>query len=108
MKLKIIGLAAICVSGIFFASSCTKSKVAFEHASMKPWFDNYCASCHASGKANAGKWLYDPADFNGSIKARISSIYQLVYITKSMPPSGISQAEATKFNDWYTAGYSAK
>jgi cytochrome c5 len=108
MKLKIVGLVAVCVSAVFFATSCKKAKVAFEHASMKPWFDTYCASCHASGKSNATAWLYDPADFNGSIKTHISHIYQEVYIKKSMPPSGMSQTELTKFNDWYTAGYSAK
>jgi hypothetical protein len=108
MKLRIVILAAVCISAIFCATSCSKSKIALEHASMKPWFDNYCAGCHASGTANTGSWLYDPADFNGSIKANISRIYQEVYINRSMPPSGMSQADLAKFNDWYTAGYSAK
>jgi cytochrome c5 len=108
MKNSALGFAVLAVFIIVYGLSCKKAKVDFAHASMKPWFDTYCASCHAAGKSDAGKWLYDASDFNGSIKDNIAEIYKLVYVNKSMPPSGITQAELAKFNDWYNAGYSAK
>jgi cytochrome c5 len=94
---------------LFAASmSCNKAKVAFTNPGMKPWFDAKCASCHAAGANSASHWLYDPTDFDGSIKSEIKTIYDEVYVKKSMPPGGVTQAELTKFFDWYNAGYSAK
>jgi mono/diheme cytochrome c family protein len=83
--------------------------VAFEHATIKPFFDTNCASCHATGKINANKWLYNPADYASSIKGYITSIYKDVYTTKSMPQGAtLSAAQLTSFKTWYDAGYPAK
>jgi mono/diheme cytochrome c family protein len=93
--------------------SCTKtatttSKTAFTNATMKPWFDNYCASCHAAGKSDSGKWLYDASDYDGSIKASINSLYSSVYTRGSMPVGiQLSSSELNKFKTWYDAGYNA-
>jgi cytochrome c5 len=101
-------MAALVVVSALSITSCKKAKVSFTNPGMKVWFDTYCASCHAAGKGSAAKWLYDPEDFNTSIKDQIALIYDVVYIKKSMPPTGVTQAELTKFNDWYNAGYSPK
>lgn len=92
------------------AGSCKKSSnVVFEHATMKPWFDKYCASCHASGKSNAGDWKYDAADYDGTIKNKISKIYQTVYTNKTMPKgTTLSQTDLDAFKSWYDGGYPAK
>jgi len=97
----------MCTTGILFQTGCKKStNIAFTNADAKPIFDKYCASCHASGKANAGDWLYDASDYDGSIKGSINDIYQTVYVRRSMPRgSSISAAELTKFKAWYDAGY---
>lgn len=107
-----IAVAMIALIGFGF-SSCTKTSTttntAFTHATMKPWFDSYCASCHASGASDAGKWLYDPTDYTGSISDHISSIYREVYINKSMPVGiQLSSSELSSFKSWYDAGYAAK
>jgi len=107
-----IALASVAIIG-FSISSCTKtttsSKTAFTNATMKPWFDSYCASCHASGKSDAGKWLYDATDYNGSIQSSMSSIYRTVYINRSMPVGvQLSSSELNSFKSWYDAGYPAK
>ena len=97
------------IASLSIIVSCKKSstpKVAFTNADAKPLFDNYCASCHASGKSDAGKWLYDSGDFDGSIKANISKIYSEVYTRKSMPVGkSLTSAELTAFKKWYDAGY---
>jgi cytochrome c5 len=87
-------------------SSCKKSSnnVAFTNATMKPWFDTNCSSCHASGKSDAKKWLYDAND-ETTIQNNISSIYKAVYTSKTMPPTGISAAELAKFKSWYDSGH---
>jgi cytochrome c5 len=73
---------------------------------MKPWFDTYCKSCHASGGSAANKWKYDSDDFNNTIKNQISSIHSTVVIQKSMPQGiNLSAAELQKLIDWYNAGY---
>lgn len=83
--------------------------VAFEHATIKPLFDKYCASCHASGKSNANQWLYNAADYNASIKAAISNLYKSVYTNKTMPQGAtLTTAELTSFKSWYDSGYPAK
>lgn len=114
MSLKKISITVFAITlGISIISSCKKtttstSKVAFTNATMKPWFDTYCASCHASGKSDSGKWLYDPADYDGSIKAEISTLYREVYTKKSMPEgTSLSTSELAKFKNWYDAGYTA-
>jgi hypothetical protein len=107
-----IALASVAIIG-FSISSCTKtttsSKTVFTNATMKPWFDSYCASCHASGMSDAGKWLYDPADYTSSIENQISTIYREVYVNKSMPVGvQLSSSELNSFKSWYDAGYPAK
>jgi hypothetical protein len=107
-----IALASIAFIGISISSckkSSTSSKTAFTHSTMKPWFDSYCANCHASGMSDAGKWLYDPSDYTSSIENQISSIYREVYINKSMPVGvQLSSSELNSFKSWYDAGYPAK
>ncbi len=97
--------------GIMFAAigmithSCKKSTgTAFTNATMKPWFDSHCASCHAGG---SGGWTYNPSNYESSIKANIQSIYNEVYVRKTMPPAGITNAELNKFKTWYDSGYAA-
>jgi cytochrome c5 len=89
--------------------SCKKestAKVAFTHSVMKPWFDLNCAGCHASGASNAGDWLYDPTDYEGSISMHLSHIKMHVIdgVNPIMPPNGLSQAEKDKFIAWFNLG----
>lgn len=110
MRKSINSLFAAAILVVAFAS-CKKSSstAAFEHSTMKPWFDNYCASCHASGKANASNWKYDATDYDNSIKGKISKIYSTVYTNKSMPQgSTVSTTDMAAFKSWYDAGYPAK
>lgn len=96
---------------LLLLGSCEKSsgdKTAFEHPVLKPWFDQKCASCHGGGGSNRGNWLYDPADYEGSIKDNISRINQAVYTFRSMPPGGATQAELDRFKAWYDSGYPAR
>lgn len=87
----------------------TTNAVAFEHATMKPFFDTYCASCHASGKSNYKDWPYVPSDYNSSIKGHISTIYNEVYVRKTMPEgTKLTTTELAAFKAWYDAGYPAK
>lgn len=89
-------------------SSCTKKEpvVEFTHTTMRPWFDTYCKSCHASGGSNASDWKYDSGDFNNTVKKYISDIKRTVADNKSMPKgTTLSSAELQKFVDWYNAGY---
>jgi mono/diheme cytochrome c family protein len=86
----------------------TTTKIAFTNATMKPWFDTNCASCHASGKPNSSEWLYDASNYESTIKIDISEIYREVYIKKSMPVgTSLTTVELSKFKTWYDAGYSA-
>lgn len=104
-KLKISLLLFAGVSLMTIVYSCkSNSPTAFTNATMKPWFENYCASCHANGAYNAGSWLYDPTN-DQSIQEHIEHIYNEVYTKKTMPPSGLSQAELDKFKKWYDAGH---
>lgn len=89
-------------------TSCKKESTAFEHATMRPWFDSKCGSCHGKGGSNRLDWAYNPEDYAGSIKGKISKIYSEVYNNKSMPPGGAAQAELDAFKAWYDAGYPAK
>lgn len=98
---------------LFTISSCTQGStvddsgdttVAFTNATMKPWFDTHCSSCHASGGVNARDWTYNPSN-EKSVQSYISDIYKEVYVRKSMPPGGISTAELNKFKAWYDAGH---
>lgn len=92
-------------------ASCSKTDtplVAFTNTKIKTIFDAKCASCHASGKSNASAWLYNPADFNGSIKGHIGHLYEQVYTLKKMPTTGpLSTTELADFKTWYDAGYPA-
>lgn len=117
VKVFLKGLTVLTVIGLII-SSCSSSSdtvtpsttgTAFTEATMKPWFDTYCASCHASGKSNYKDWLYNPANYETSIKANISKLYSEVYTRKSMPEgTKLSTAELAKFKTWYDAGYPAK
>jgi mono/diheme cytochrome c family protein len=114
-------MIAVALLGMTTFVSCTTStveptttdtsttKVAFEHATMKPFFDTYCASCHASGKSNYKDWLYDATDYATSIKGHISTIYTEVYVRKTMPENTtLTTAQLAAFKAWYDAGYAAK
>ncbi|HAK80398.1 MAG TPA: hypothetical protein DCM71_26735 [Runella sp.] len=102
-------LSACSTSSVDPATDTTTTKVAFEHATAKPIFDTYCASCHASGKSNYRDWLYDPADYTTTIKGKISTIYNEVYVKKSMPEgTSMTAAQLAAFKAWYDAGYPAK
>ncbi len=91
---------------LLFSCNKTEPNVAFTHTTMKPWFDTYCNSCHASGGSAAKEWKYDSNDFNNTIKNHISSIHSTVATQKSMPQgSTLSAVELQKFVDWYNAGY---
>ncbi len=100
------------LSGALFSTlmiqSCKKDSTAFEHATMRPWFDSKCGSCHGSGGSNRIQWAYNPDDYTGSIKGKISKLYDVVYNKKSMPPGGATTAELNAFKAWYDAGYPAK
>ena len=88
--------------------SCQKTSTgtAFTNTTMKPWFDDNCASCHASGKKNADEWLYNASNYESSIKSEISSIYSEVYTRRSMPEGySLSTDELNKFKTWYDDGY---
>lgn len=102
-------LPACSTSSVDPTDTSTTTKVAFEHATAKPIFDTYCASCHASGKSNYRDWLYDPTDYTTTIKGKISTIYNEVYVKKSMPEgTKLSTTELAVFKAWYDAGYPAK
>jgi uncharacterized membrane protein len=97
-------------SFLVMISACQKNdstaKTAFTNASVKPIFDTKCATCHAASGSNSGSWLYDPADYNASIKNSIQKIYETVYIKKTMPQgSSLSASELQAFKSWYDAGY---
>ena len=84
-------IAAVCT--VCFGGCKKSSETDLVHATMRPWFDKNCKSCHGSGGSNRSAWLYNPDNYDGSIKKHISHIFKEVYINKSMPPSGLSQAE---------------
>jgi mono/diheme cytochrome c family protein len=99
-------ISAMVVTSCKKTATATTTGTAFTHATMKPWFDSYCASCHASGKSDSGKWLYNPNDYENSIKASISSLYRTIYSQKSMPQGQtLSASELASFKTWYDAGY---
>lgn len=88
--------------------SCKKTPaVPFTNPAMRAFFDTKCASCHASGKVNAGDWLYDPSDYNATIVSHSGHLKEEVYDKKTMPPSGATAAELAAFKAWYDAGYPA-
>jgi hypothetical protein len=97
-------------------TSCSKQheagpmNIAFEHATMRPWFDTNCASCHATGKSNYLAWHYNSADYEASFDDHeIHHIYEKVYVEKSMPKDKLlSDSEMKKFKDWFEAGFPAK
>lgn len=112
MKKGVLIVSAACLSLMLVVNSCKKdsttSKVAFTHATVKPWFDSRCASCHGSGKANAADWLYDPSDYDGSIKAHIESLKKAVVVDQSMPQGTWLSSDSSTFMAWYNAGYPSK
>ncbi|MFM7765413.1 MAG: c-type cytochrome [Sphingomonadales bacterium] len=102
----VLSLVSFVVIGL---NSCKKSSgTAFEHSTMRPWFDKNCQSCHGSGGSKSGAWSYNSDNYESSIKKHISHLYQAVYVNKSMPPGGLTQAELDQFKTWYDAGYPAK
>lgn len=105
---KILCSLSVWLCLIMLVSSCTKKEpvVEFTHTTMRPWFDTYCKSCHASGGSNSGDWKYNSADFNNTVKKYISDIKRTVVDKKSMPQgTTLSATELQKFVDWYNAGY---
>ncbi len=108
----VLGMATLfscTISSVEPTSTETSTAVAFEHATMKPFFDTYCSSCHASGKSNYRDWLYDASNYTTSIKANIATLHNQVYVRKSMPENTtLSTAQLAAFKAWYDAGYAAK
>lgn len=104
-----ITLLTFIVAVFAMAYSCSKSttKTAFTNASIKPLMETKCASCHASGKVNAGEWLYDPTDYDATITSHKEHLKELVLDKKTMPPTGLTVAEYTAFQSWVSAGYPA-
>lgn len=111
MKKILISVVFVFCSLALLVTSCSKdsstAKIALTNSAAKIWFDNRCASCHAAGASNASDWLYDPSDYNGSIKAHIPQIRTDVAVVKSMPNSGWNQTDSIIFITWYNAGYPA-
>ncbi len=106
---RILFALPIAIAFTLSINGCQKSSgTGFEHATMRPWFDRNCGSCHGSKGSNRNAWAYNPDNYEASLKKHISHLYQEVYINKSMPPSGLSQAEMNQFKAWYDAGYPAK
>ncbi len=100
-----IVLALLFLGLSFSIFSCeTKESSAFTNPTMKAFFDNNCSSCHSNGTYNAGSWLYDPSN-DKSIQDHIKHIYDEVYVKKTMPPAGLSQADLAAFKSWYDAGH---
>lgn len=108
MKKTHFAFAALLFVVAALCDSCSKSGVAFEHPTMKPFFDTKCASCHGSGGVAVSSWKYDAKDYEGSIKTHADHIYEQVYMTKSMPPSGLDSIQLVAFKNWYDSGYPAK
>ncbi|MFN8347778.1 MAG: hypothetical protein U0X91_22425 [Spirosomataceae bacterium] len=105
-----LGLVTLfsCTTSSVAPAEDTTTKVAFSNASMKPFFDTYCTECHASGKSNYKDWLYDPTNYTTSIKASITTIYNEVYVRKTMPENTtLTAAQLAAFKAWYDAGYPA-
>ena len=91
------------------STTTTTTTTVFEHAIMKPWFDTYCASCHATGKSNARDWLYNPANYESSIKGVITNLRSQVVTLRAMPQGiSLSATELNKFKTWYDTGFPAK
>jgi len=106
---KLILATVVLFSVMIVLHSCKKEsdgpKVAFTHSTMKPWFDTNCAGCHANGAANAGSWLYDPTDYEGSIQTHLSHINeQVINGAMPLPPQSLTSQELQDFNNWYLAG----
>ncbi|MBK7959423.1 MAG: hypothetical protein IPK03_15845 [Bacteroidetes bacterium] len=103
---KILLFSALIITAAYVLTSCSKtsSGTAFTHATMKPWFDANCASCHASGKSDAGQWLYDPSNHESSIIGHKDHLKEVVHDKKTMPPTGASVADINAFKTWYDAG----
>jgi mono/diheme cytochrome c family protein len=96
------------VFGCINNSEPSPAKEAFTNASMKPWFDSNCARCHSSGKVANKDWLYDPSDYQKSIKKHIATIYQEVVTEAVMPEDkDLTATEMKDFVNWYNAGAKA-
>jgi cytochrome c5 len=106
VKSSIIALLFLLGSTIVIVSSCTK-KVAFTHP-IKPWFDKTCGECHFAGADASASWIYDPTDYNTSIKKNIHHLHEHVCVTKTMPPGGCTASEMAIFQAWYDAGFPSK
>jgi hypothetical protein len=84
-------------------------KEALTNAVTKNWFDSNCSRCHSAGKIAEKDWLYDATDYQASIKAHLSTIYQEVVTEAVMPEDKpLSAADMTAFKKWYDAGASSK
>jgi len=110
MKVRTFYLAAAVVALTICSvtSSCENNDPSpFTNPTMVAFFDNNCASCHKNGAYNAGAWLYDPSN-DLSIQDHIEHVYNEVYVKKTMPPAGLSQADLDAFKAWYDAGHPSK
>ncbi len=102
---------AFCI--LLVLTNCTKNEaasIAFEHTIMKPWFDNHCGSCHATGNSNYLNWHYNSEDFNATFDDHnVHHIYDLVLEEQSMPKlDTLSESELTAFKVWWDNGHLAK
>ena len=98
--------AFVVVAGCTMAiQSCKKetTKVAFNHSIKADFFDVHCKSCHQSGGPNASSWLYDPSDYEGSIKTHLTHIYEQVDGGYMPPQGGLTIAELDAFDAWFFA-----
>lgn len=84
----------------------TTTKIALTYASVKSIFDSKCASCHASGKSDAGRWLYDATDYASSIQANKERIHTVTATTSASMSTraGLTATEVNTLNTWYNAG----
>ena len=119
MKNKII-LNVFIIAGLIACSNSNDSNdpftvidtpTAFTYSPVKTTFDNKCATCHTSGKSNSSDWLYNPANYETSIKALISKIYSSTNsLTAKMAVAqygNLTQTEVDAIKTWYAAGYPA-
>ncbi len=106
---KKVQLSFVIIAMALFIYSCTKSvAVYFTNSTIKTMFDNNCKSFHARGSANSDDWLYDVADYNTSIKKKISTLYNEVYNRrKARPGKNLTDKDYQNFKAWYDSGYPA-
>jgi uncharacterized membrane protein len=94
---------------LFTLCNCTNEmegdKVVFQHATLRPWFDNNCARCHSKGKNNYLHWLYNPNDFETSFSTHYANqIYKLVNEGRMPNDAILTDEEKQTLKTWYEKG----